>query len=698
VGAGRITARLGLALAVASLCSAAGAGDAAGAHRAKHVCSKPPPGSAACLAERLLISPGETPAGARAAARRSLARTHRISRHAGIENKKPYAGYLTPERLHGAYGLPAETPAGATQTIALVDAYNDPTAEADLAVFDSEFGLPECTTADGCFTKLNQEGRASPLPADQGEWAAEISIDVQMAHAICESCRIMLVEASSEEFEDLGAAVNAAVAAGATIVSNSYGETEAPSYVSLAETDYSHPGIPVLASSGDCGYLNGDCPALRSGANFPASAAGVIAVGGTSLSEHEGTWTSSAWSEAGSGCSTVFDAAPWQSAVAGFPATGCGSGRAVADIAAVADPATGVDVYDSTPEEPGGPTGWGVWGGTSVASPILAGEFGLAGGSLGVAYPAATLYAHAGEAGAIEDVTSGANGECGSATICRALTGYDGPTGLGSPVGLGAFALGGLPENLSAPTVSGVPEQGEVLSEAHGSWSGSPTSYAYQWERCDPTGTDCHPIAGASAQTYTPGEADVGSKIRVRESARNEVGPASADSAPVGPVASDVPAITGLSTYAGITGSRLIVEGSALDTATAVTLGAGAAPFTVLSPAKLEVTVPDGAKSGKISVTTAHGSVRSKAKFTVTLSITAFKPAGAEPGRTVTIKGTGFTASSAVAFDGTPATVLSESARKLKVLVPAGAASGPITVTNVAAPAGTVASALVFTP
>ena len=133
----------------------------------------------------------------------------------------------------------------------------------------------------------------------------------------------------------------------------------------------------------------------------------MLSVGGTSLSESKGVWTSTVWNEGGSGCSKYFSAAPWQASVANFAATGCGSGRSVADVAAIGDPETGVDVYDSTPEGNGNPTGWGVWGGTSVASPIVAAEFALAGGARGVAYPAATLYPHLGDAAALYDVRVG---------------------------------------------------------------------------------------------------------------------------------------------------------------------------------------------------------------------------------------------------------------------------------------------------
>ena len=676
-----------LLLVCASLTQAATAGAAnLPAHRS---CRAPLPGRAACLAMKLEVAPAQTVAPGGAAPQQ---------RAAGA-NGKPWPGFLTPQRLHEAYGLPAETPDGSTQTVAVVDAYDDPTAEADLAVYDQQFGLAPCTTANGCFRKLDQEGKTSPLPPVEGGWASEISIDVQMVRAVCQSCHILLVEANSEEFADLGAAVDAAAKAGATEISNSYGGAEIHGYKELATLYYDHPGIPVLASSGDCGYLNESpfCAEEEKGALFPADSPDVVGVGGTSLTEVEGVWHSTVWKEGGSGCSTVFEAPAWQRELSGFAATGCATGRGVADVSAIGDPNTGVDVYDSTPETAGERTGWGVWGGTSVAAPIVAAEFGLAGGAEGVPYPGATLYDHAGPS-SFYDVVSGTNGSCGTATICQAASGYDGPTGLGSPLGLGAFAVSGAPVSTSPPTISGVPEQGEPLAASHGGWTGSPTSFAYQWERCGFSGTGCEPIAGATGTGYTPTEADIGHAIRMRETVRNAVGQRSADSAATESVASDVPAVTSFSPASGITGSTIVVQGSAFDSTSSVQVGGLAAAFTVVSPRKLEVLVPDGLKKGKLIVTTQHGSATAKGKFAATLSITGFGPASAAPGQAVTIKGVGFDSSATVQIGGEPATVVSSSAKKLKVLVPAGAVAGPITVTNSGGVVGTVRSAGEFTP
>jgi hypothetical protein len=690
------------ALLILSICfvlapaSASAAAPHAKGFRVVRTCRPPAPGRAGCLALRLLST---SLTATDLAANKAAYRKER-SRHERVKalRKTPFPGFLTPEELHAAYALPDESEAGATQTIAVVDAFDDPTAEADLAVYDKQFGLGECTTANGCFKKINQNGKASPLPEVEGGWGTEISIDVQMARAICNNCHIVLVETNSEEFSDLGAGVNAAVAAGATVVSNSYGGPEQPGYTSLASADYNHPGLVIAASSGDCGYLNKACKGDGQKANFPADSPDVVAVGGTSLTESAGVWTSTVWNEGGSGCSSVFSAALWQAEAENFAATGCGSGRAVADVAAIGDPNTGVDIYDSTPEEIGAPTGWGVWGGTSVASPIVAGEFGLAGGALGASYPASTLYTHLGQAGNLYDVTSGNNGSCASQTICKATTGYDGPTGVGSPLGLGAFSLGGTPVNISPPSISGTAQQGETLSSTEGEWSGEPTSFADQWERCSASGSNCAPISLAASSSYVLSAADVGSRVRVRVTARNVHGtgiPAHSETSAV--VAGNVPSITSF-TPSGITGSVITVEGSGLSGVTQVVIGKLSASFKVVSASKLEVTVPNGAASGKIVASSPAGSAKGKGKFDVTFAIKSFKPSGGASGTVVTIKGVGFNGSSVVKFAGVSGTVDSVSSSKIKVTVPAGAGTGPITVTNTTSPAGTVSSAASYTP
>ena len=325
---------------------------------------------------------------------------------------KPFAasgpsGY-NPSDIRSAYSLTSASSGG--KTVAIVDAYDDPTAEADLGVYRSQFGLPACTTANGCFTKVGQTG--SKLPRANAGWATEISLDLDMVSATCPDCKILLVEANSASFADLGAAVNyAAGVAGVVAISNSYGGSD-----SAPLSAYDHPGIAITASTGDAGY----------GVESPASFKTVVAVGGTSLNRSGTTWTETAWGGTGSGCSSKNTKPSWQTA-----ATQC-SGKANADVSAVADPQTGVSVYDSTRYQ--GRVGWQVYGGTRASSPIIASVYALGGNTSG--YPASYTWAHA---SSLHDVTSGTNGTCTTAVWCKAGTGWDGPTGLGTPNGVGAF-------------------------------------------------------------------------------------------------------------------------------------------------------------------------------------------------------------------------------------------------------------------
>ena len=665
------------------------------AYRAENVCAAPRYGSAGCLGLRL-VAASLTRADLRSAATEQAEEAAQGVKPA-VQNRTPNKEGLTPVRLHAAYSLPTETLSASTQTIAVVDAFNDPTAEADLGVYDKQFGLPACTTANGCFRKLDEQGHASPLPANEGGWATEISLDVQMAHAICQNCHVLLVEASSESLTDLGAAVEAAVKAGATEVSNSYGAPEQSGY-SMYNGPYDHAGVVITASAGDCGYFNEWCDEPNA-ANFPASSPDVVAVGGTSLYESAGAWSSTVWEGGGSGCSTVFTAPLWQSHVSDFSETACGSGRSVADVAAVANPYTGVDVYDSTPSPGGYPTGWGVWGGTSVASPVVASEFALAGGAHGVEYPAATLYSHLANSADLYDVVSGSNGSCSEAIACQATVGYDGPTGVGSPIGLGAFTAAASPKDEQLPSITGTPEQNGTLSVTHGKWSNSPSSYSEQWAVCNSSGAGCTAITGATGQSYTVAPSYLGSTIRVQESASNASGGGEAAlSAHTATVASDAPTITSFTPTSAITGAAITITGTGLSGASSVRFdGTNASVFTVRSSTQIEATVPNGALAGDIAVTTPVQSVTSKAEFKPTLSLASFTPASGAPGKVVTISGLGFTSGASVSFDGVPAaSVTFVSATKLKATVPAGAGKGTITVTNTSAPSGTVTSASSF--
>ena len=319
------------------------------------------------------------------------------------------SGYV-PTDLQSAYKL--SPTGGAGRVIAIVDAYDDPNAESDLAVYRSQFGLAPCTTANGCFRKVNQTGGTSYPRGNQG-WAEEISLDLDMASAICPDCHILLVEATTNSFANLSAAVDEAANLGAFAISNSYGGGEYASEVT-DQSHYNHANVTV--SSGDAGY----------GVEFPAASQYVTAVGGTSLvrASNSRGFTETVWSGAGSGCSAYISKPTWQKD------SGCAR-RTVADVSAVADPNTGVAVYDTYRLHPGG---WLVFGGTSVAAPIIGSLYALAGTTTTVAgsYP----YLHV---SSLFDVISGSNGSCGGTYLCTGKTGYDGPTGLGTPNGTGAF-------------------------------------------------------------------------------------------------------------------------------------------------------------------------------------------------------------------------------------------------------------------
>jgi N-acetylneuraminic acid mutarotase len=323
-----------------------------------------------------------------------------------------------PTDIRSAYNLPAT--GGDGMTVAIVDAFDDPTAEEDLAAYRAQYGLPACTTANGCFRKISQRGDTD-YPQTDPSWAVEMSLDLDAVSAACPNCRLLLVEADDNSTVNLGVAVDQSVAQGAPIVSNSYGGSEDPSQLDIDAQYFDHPGTTIVASSGDSRY----------GAQYPAASQYVTSVGGTSLTRDPGSsrgWTESVWDShgggPGSGCSQ-FDPKPaWQND------TGC-SMRAIADVSAVADPDTGLAVFDSF-QQPG----WMTVGGTSLAAPVIAGVYALAGRAGSGDIPASYAYE---QSDALNDVTQGANGTCSPAYLCTAGPGYDGPTGLGTPNGVTAF-------------------------------------------------------------------------------------------------------------------------------------------------------------------------------------------------------------------------------------------------------------------
>ncbi|MFN8629955.1 MAG: S8 family serine peptidase [Chloroflexota bacterium] len=253
-----------------------------------------------------------------------------IARMQAVSPSVTLTGPWYPADLQAAYGLTsAALSSGAGRTVAIVDAYDDPTAEEDLATYRSSQGLPPCTTANGCFRKVDQNGGTNYPAADAG-WSVEIALDLDMVSAICPNCSILLVEANSANIADLGTAVNRAVAMGAKYVSNSYGTgAEYPSETTWDTLYYKHLGVVLTASTGDAGY----------GVSYPAASPYVVAVGGTSLTKVNGVWTESAWSGAGSGCSVYEPKPAWQSD------TGCAK-RMLADVSAEADYLTPVAIYN----------------------------------------------------------------------------------------------------------------------------------------------------------------------------------------------------------------------------------------------------------------------------------------------------------------------------------------------------------------
>jgi subtilase family serine protease len=297
-----------------------------------------------------------------------------------------------------------------------------------MRVYRSHFHLAVCTTINGCFRKVNERGEARNYPRPDRGWTGEISLDLDMISAVCPHCRLLLVEATSNTTRDLGFAVRTAARLGASAISNSYGGFEYAPY----DPNFDQRGKAiVLAGTGDSGYFP----------QQPASFATVVAVGGTSLERASNArgWDERVWNDAdigatGSGCSDFVAKPAWQ-IDAGCPT------RAEADVAAVADPLTGVAVYDSSPVGLATTGGWVTFGGTSVSTPIVAAAYGLAGNGRQLSSTFAKSIYDAAATPSLNHITEGSNGSCPTvyAYICNAGTGYNGPTGWGTPYGIAAF-------------------------------------------------------------------------------------------------------------------------------------------------------------------------------------------------------------------------------------------------------------------
>jgi hypothetical protein len=480
-------------------------------------------------------------------------------------------GGFTPADLATAYGVNADL--ATTVKVGIVDAFDNPNALADLNIFNAQYGLPAETATS--FKKVNQAGAAAPLPAPNAGWAGEISLDLQAVRGLCHKCQIILVEANSNSFADLSAAENRAVALGAGVVSNSFGGVESAGNVAAMSAAFNHPGVVILASTGDDGMydwdrLNKNPSQLPSNApSVPSSLNTVIAVGGTTLYLNDNATRSAetVWNENGSndqagwarrlalgatggGCSTLVTPRSFQSWTANYAAAMCGTKRLAGDIAALADPYTGYDIYHSYLS-----TGWQTFGGTSLASPLIAAMWALAGGAgasnanfpggAKIAYPALSLYGHfkSDATHPLYDVAAGGNGLCagtpagacqhywggvvpntfgyghvdcawvGSTTTlnagtreCNAATGYDGPSGVGTPIGLAAFKpMYPTPVMTKPVTIThGVSAAFSATSSTDPFPSGTITAYHWDWGDATAAATTAsasHTYASAGART-----------------------------------------------------------------------------------------------------------------------------------------------------------------------------------------------------
>ncbi len=336
-----------------------------------------------------------------------------LANQVGTPNSIPSGDGYGPSQLQSAYNVAsAAASQGGNATVALVDAYDDPSAASDLAAYRSAAGLPAAN-----FSKVNQNGQTSPLPSpapSSDDWTLEESLDFDMVSAVCPNCKIVLVEAQDDQGTGLYTAENTAANL-AGYISNSWGGTDDSTDSSMDSAYFNHPGKVITASAGDSGY----------GVIYPATSKYVVSVGGTTLNTASNSrgWTESVWSGTGSGCSTNETKPSWQTD------TGC-SGRTDNDIAADADPNTGVAVYDTS----NGNGGWTEVGGTSASAPMIAAMYALAGNAGST--PAQDIYQHTGN---LYDVTGGSDGSCSPSYLCTAATGYDAPTGWGTPNGLAAF-------------------------------------------------------------------------------------------------------------------------------------------------------------------------------------------------------------------------------------------------------------------
>ncbi|HYL26649.1 MAG TPA: S8 family serine peptidase, partial [Candidatus Nitrosotalea sp.] len=355
----------------------------------------------------------------------------------------PFSSGYCPIDLQNAYNLPSLTK-GAGKTVAIVDAYGYKHAASDLAVYRKKMGLKACGTTGGCLRILNQQGNPSPLPPEpppSNDWRGEESLDLDMVSAICPNCKIILIQANNDYTSNLYNGVQRAGQLGAKYIGASWGAGPEGSDNSI----FHIAGVVIAAAAGD----NGGGGRYHGGPIQPCTYSHVICVGGSHLvrANNKRGWSETVWNDwtydvcggpcgaTGSACSTKIAKPAWQTD------TGCHM-RSAADTSATASLRAPVIVYNS--EIGCSSSCWWGFGGTSASAQIIAAVFALAGNAasqMGGTY----LWKH--HAGNMNDVTSGNNLDanlgvkCASSVvyICTARTGFDGPTGWGTPAGLGAF-------------------------------------------------------------------------------------------------------------------------------------------------------------------------------------------------------------------------------------------------------------------
>jgi hypothetical protein len=558
-----------------------------------------------------------------------------------VSSPNAVSGY-GPVQFQTAYGLAAAAAASTSEVVAIVDAYGDSTAKSDLDTYSSNFGLPVMPTCSGssnagCFRAVNETGGSS-LPSGSS-WQLEISLDLDTVHAVCPNCGILLVEATSTSFSDLLTAEDWATSH-ANAVSNSWGTTGPEPNGTGYDSHFNRPGVAITVSSGDDGY----------GVEYPAASQYVTAVGGTTLNLNgsNNRTSETVWSGAGSGCSAYEPKPSWQTD------GGCAK-RTVADVSADADPYTGAAVYD---------TGYGGWvqvGGTSLASPLIASVYALAGVGGTSDYPSSYPYAHT---SSLYDVTSGSNGSCGGSYLCTGKVGFDGPTGLGTPIGTAAFASGrGGGGGGSQPTVTSfIPMSGPVGTQV-------------DVQGTNFTGATSVKFNGTSASFVFNSPIDITATV-----------PAGATTGPIsvttgnGTGASSTsfmvtPTVTSFSPSSGPVGTSVTINGTNFTGVTSVQFnGTAATSYIVNSTVKITATVPTGATTGQISVSTGGGTGTSSTSFTVTSAsaptITSFSPTGGRTGTRVVISGTNFTGATSVKLGTVSATFVVNSAGRITATVP----------------------------